>query len=81
MQLVTAQHRGRAVLSSPVCVELRSRRHEVQHDRSAQVARAHGSLVWDAQTRLSEILAPAEAHAESWTDISILHDMSRVNSE
>eukprot|EP01044_Picomonas_judraskeda_P034062 COSAG03_NODE_13947_length_483_cov_0.729167_1_plen_47_part_10 len=33
--------------------------------------------VWDAQTRLSEILAPAEAHAESWTDISIRHDMSR----
>ena len=30
---------------------------------------------------LSEILAPAEDPAESCTDISILHDMSRVNSE
>ena len=38
-------------------------------------------IVWDAQTHLSEILAPAEAPAESCTGISILHAMSRVNSE
>ena len=80
MQLVTAQHRGRAVLSSPSALRV-----EVSSPRpkfNTTVQRMPHGRWFTVQSIDAQIESQIDlALSGSAADISILHAMSRVNSE